>query len=692
MDFGQLLEIEQEAERTDAIRRAFAPFTEPLDVTGLEEQAAIVLVNLSLKRADVFDLLAKRLAVNTLKDEKHVRACLSEMRWLHTHNLKYPDSRVAGQRLVSTMLETVSGYISSAGLPLMQGWSHNSSAVNKAKLFGSMFRWNGQVFNLAQLVAEDNVVWRKALMSLSIRAKQVREWGEQLSPLMSPAAVPEAVSNYSPQVRLPYRGGYIAVTPVVSHAVLCKLQNLRVEHKGHFEQFKHEHAANVGDLPASLGGYVSVLSYPPPVWASSRLTLHQSRASRVGTGKEVLDIGAILSRDFLAALQRLIDSHKSLTRHDRRRSRVASLRVIQKSLKDWVAPVLEWRDAYQEGKKVADGLDSESLEYRLICSQLSGFISFLSPLNQRLHHYLQSHRKAEKYAYHPAILEPLNSQIRALLNGFATMEAGDASIITEVKYIHLEGLRAYDARSLANPYLNGIPSLTAMWGLVHAFERRINELIGVDVRLSGAAWFIRSYSRVPGKKLPEPAMLKRDGQSVSRPGIIDSKHCDLVMDIVVRVTPGGTGALSECDMNFIQAAFPSSFAGGCLHPPSLYENKSWCQLYSDTQGLFAKLSRLPRNGCWVYPGEQRCRSFDDLLLKTGLNPSLKPAMLGYGLLGEPLPRDGSIEPLHAFSEPITGVVRCLSPVEVRMKGADNFYRSAFWGLRVNEGAMLMEKA
>ncbi len=692
MDFGQLLEIEQEAERTDAIRRAFAPFTEPLDVTGREEQAVIVLVNLSLKRADVSDLLAKRLAVNTLKDEKHVQACLSEMRWLHTHNLKYPDARVAGQRIIASVSEAVPGYISSAGLPLMQGWSHNSSAVNKAKLFGSMFSWNGQVFNLAQLVTEDNAVWRKALMALSIQAKDVRAWGELLSQWMSPATVPEDVSDYSPQVRLPYRGGYIAVTPVVSHAVLCKLQNLRVANQGHFEQIKHAHPASVGDLSASLGGNVSVLSYPPPVWASSRLTLHQSRASRVGSGKEVLDIGAILSRDFLAALQRLIDSHKSLTRNDRRRSRVASLRVIRKKLMDWFAPILEWRDAYQEGKDVADGLDSASLEYLLIHSQLSDFISFVTPLNQRLHHHLQRHRKAEKYAYHPAILEPLNSQIRALLNGFATMKAGHATITTEVKYIHLEGLRAYDTRSLANPYLNGIPSLTAMWGLVHNFERRINELIGIDVHFSGAAWFIRSYSRVPGKKLPEQSLLKPDGQSVSRPGIIDSKHCDLVMDVVVRVTPGDMGALSECDMNFIQAAFPSSFAGGCLHPPSLYENRNWCQLYSDIQGLFAKLARLPRNGCWVYPDELGCRSFDDLLLKTGLNPFLKPAMLGYGLLGEPMARDGSIEPLHSFAEPITGIARCLSPVEVRMKGADNFYRSAFWGLRVNEGAMLMEKA
>ncbi len=692
MDFGQLLEIEQEAERTDAIRRAFAPFTEPLDVTGREEQAAIVLVNLSLKRADVTDLLAKRLAVNTLKDEKHVQACLSEMRWLHSHNLKYPDARVAGQRLVSTMLAAVPGYISSAGLPSMQGWSHNSSAVNKAKLFGSMFSWNGQVFNLAQLVTEGNAVWRKALMALSIRAKDVRAWAELLSQWMSPTAVPEDVSDYSPQVRLPYRDGYIAVTLVVSHAVLCKLQNLRVANQGDFVQIKHAHPASVGDLSASLGGNVSVLSYPPPVWASSRLTLHQSRASRVGSGKEVLDVGAILSRVFLAALQRLIDSDKSLTRNDRRRSRVASLRVIRKKLTDWFAPVLEWRDAYQEGKGVADELDAASLEYRLIHSQRSGFTSFVTPLNQRLHHQLQSHRKAEKYAYHPAILEPLNSQIRALLNSFATMEESQTIITSEVKYIHLEGLRAYDARSLANPYLNGIPSLTAMWGLVHAFERRVNELIGIDVHFSGAAWFIRSYSRVPGKKLPEPAMLNRDGQSVSRPGIIDSKHCDLVMDVVVRVTPGDIGALSECDMNFIQAAFPSSFAGGCLHPPSLYENKNWCQLYSDIQGLFAKLARLPRNGCWVYPEESGCRSFDDLLLKTGLNPSLKPAMLGYGLLGEPMARDGSIEPLHSFAEPITGIARCLSPVEVRMKGADNFYRSAFWGLRVKEGAMLMEKA
>lgn len=69
--------------------------------------------------------------------------CLNQVAWQHTHNLKFPDPRVHGQRIIANPPSMVPGYISSNGLAKELGWSHNSADYNAAKLFGACFLWEG---------------------------------------------------------------------------------------------------------------------------------------------------------------------------------------------------------------------------------------------------------------------------------------------------------------------------------------------------------------------------------------------------------------------------------------------------------------------------------------------------------------------------------------------------------------------
>ena len=55
MEFNELLTLDDKDEQTLQLRRAFAPYTATLDVTGNETLALITMVNLTLKRADVTD-------------------------------------------------------------------------------------------------------------------------------------------------------------------------------------------------------------------------------------------------------------------------------------------------------------------------------------------------------------------------------------------------------------------------------------------------------------------------------------------------------------------------------------------------------------------------------------------------------------------------------------------------------------
>ena len=693
MDFLQLLNLNDQNEQSLQMRKAFAPYTPLVEVTGNEILALVVLLNLTLKRDTVECLLDEKLAEVTLKNQKHLDTCVSEVRWLHSHNLKYPDTRVSGQRLIVEAQPMTEGVISSSLFPQMLGWSHNASAVNKAKLFGSSFLWQQRVCNLADLLIEKELEWQKAFQALGMAKRQVYELREQVQQAINENQIPSEVSDFSPQLRFPYEGDYISITPVVSHAVQASLQQHRSQHVGHFADVSHAHPASVGDLSSSLGGHISVLNYPPPVWPSSTSNLHHSRLARVLAGKEVFEIGAIRNKAFLKALDALTSSNRQQTRQLRMKSRVASLRFIRKRLAEWIAPLIEWREVCLENAYSIDDCGIGELERQLLEVDYDKYPTLISLLNQRLHQQLQTGSTTSKYAYHPQLLAPLKSQLLWVLRSFGKVATPSEVPSSSSQYLYLQGLRVFDAKSLANPSLNGVPSLTAVWGFAHNFQRRMNKLMSCNLRVKGVAWFIRGYSAKPTSKLPEFSVLKRDDQSIKRSGVITSRYCDLVMDVVLELERNDEEVLlSSADVQFLQAALPSAFSGGCLQPPSLYESKDWCKVYSDRQLLFSTLVRLPINGCWVCPSKTKLKGFDDIFESCSRDSFEKPAMVGYALLEEPLKRYGSIEQHHAFAEPLIGMVSCKSAIEVRLKGEKEFFKGSFWNIYTEKRCILIKKA
>ncbi|GGB21156.1 hypothetical protein GCM10007414_38180 [Agarivorans gilvus] len=70
--------------------------------------------------------------------------------------------------------------------------------------------------------------------------------------------------------------------------------------------------------------------------------------------------------------------------------------------------------------------------------------------------------------------------------------------------------------------------------------------------------------------------------------------------------------------------------------------------------------------------------------------SIKPAMLGYLLLEEPTLREGALTSMHAYAEPLLGLVQTLSAIDVRIMKPKVFWAAAFWQLKVSERAMLMK--
>ena len=198
------------------------------------------------------------------------------------------------------------------------------------------------------------------------------------------------------------------------------------------------------------------------------------------------------------------------------------------------------------GRGEPGNLPSGGLELELITQPKKMLPELMLQVAGRFHLELQNHSAGRRFAFHPALMAPIKSQILWLLRQLADDEEKDEPHPpTSCYYLHLSGLTVYDASALANPYLCGIPSLSALAGFCHDYERRLQSLIKQPVHFGGMAWYLSRYSRVTGKHLPEPSKLA-DPKSVSgirRPGLLDGRYCDLGMDLIIEVhiPTGGSG-------------------------------------------------------------------------------------------------------------------------------------------------------
>ncbi|WP_083651691.1 type I-F CRISPR-associated protein Csy2 [Photobacterium proteolyticum] len=686
MHLSELLQVQDIGERNQLLRRTLVAYTDEVDVSGCELQLLIIAINLTLPKKEVGDLLDKSLAKSLLMDESHIQHCIDEVQWFHTHNVKYPDSRVKGQRIIAQVQKPADGVLCSSNLSQAFGWSHNSSQVNPAKLFGIRFHWQNQETSLLEVVLDNIAEWQAMFQALGMTRKQLSDMRENLSECHTYNHLPSEVSEYSKQIRVPFQEAYCALTPVISHSVQAQIQKMVFNREVRATNVEHGHPASVGNLVAALGGNIRLLNYPPTV---AHKVSGKFAEYRDGSTKDVFDYSAIKDKRFLDALCRIAGEKPAPTLRQRRQLRISALRFVRKQLALWLAPMMEWRDSIET--RTAYSSPVETLEEQLLYLPVKSLPDVLSDLNARFHKALQYHHRGAQYAFHPDILYPIKQQMKWLLNFIANPEDPVIKSQSSCVYLHLKQLKVHDASLLSNPYVSGIPSLTALGGVMHNYQRKLSALIGRECSIKRGAWFIAQYHRQAGKKLPEPDKVRYQNKAsdVQRPGIVDGIYGDLTMDLVFELQL--PESLSIPDITILQAAFPSRFAGGTLHPPSLFEQTDWLSVYFSQSELFAVLARLPRGGCWIYPDNKGVSSFDNLVTRLDSEPDLKPIGLGFLPLEEPQNRVGSITPFHCYVEPCIGVVRCINPINVRLSGSKQFYQSAFWHFDIANNAMLMKK-
>lgn len=452
LSFQQLLEMSDVPTRNMEIRRGFAAYTELLDITGFEVESLTILLNSTFPRKQIYDLMDTQHAKRTLRNEAHIRKCMIEVQWLHTHNLKYPDIRVSKETFIAGRPPfAISQFLSSANCEPMMGWSHDSAKVNFSKLFSAHFIWQKRVACLALLLCEPPREWQSAFKKLGCSVKAFTNLCVDIRACLPKQYFPQQVDRFLTQICMPYRGEYLSITPIASHALLSDIQQAAATRRGKFTIIEHTRPAAVSELVASLGGRIKVLDYPPTM-GKTKSSFSGYWISKLASGHSILNAQALSNPLFKQALNALLYNYMGLTLKERRQQRLSSLRQIRKTLSEWFAPLLELQLAVQDdGLSLPLSIES-SFEYQFLNVENESFLSLLSVVQELLHSTLSHSKHLDKYAFHPSLIIPLKGCLKWLLNNVKDEPREQNSVDSDKpqhRYLYIKNIRVFDAHVVA---------------------------------------------------------------------------------------------------------------------------------------------------------------------------------------------------------------------------------------------------
>ncbi|MGF1884738.1 hypothetical protein L4D13_01160 [Photobacterium profundum] len=689
MKLSDLINIEDKKERQRSLKKAFMPYSELIEVDGSEEQAIIILLNLSRIQPKSNDYLERQTADLFLRTDENVEATLAQITWFHTHNLKYPDCRVKDQRLIATVLPTEEKFISSVSLKTSYGWSHNGAAYSFTIWLLSEFIWRGEVVSLLSLIKEEDNYWLDLLKRYGFFKKNAQLFKEYIQRDFPSQSFPNEVSQYSKQVRFPWRNDYLAVTPVVNHTMQCCLERLSrcSDSSLSFRQIQSQNSASVGNLPASVGGRMNVLFSPLDITVDKRQTL---LASRLRSHK-YFDDGALTDRAICDVFRHLIGTEPLTTNKKQRHVRSYQVKKLRQRIALWLLPLIELRDQYGKPTAIIDEQQFPSVIFNFVTLNEDRFVLLADELNQCIHLSLQSNKFSSRYAYHPKLVSLLKLELTAILKQLSEQEVEQTRSGNE-QYIYLSDLRVFQGLALSSPYLCGVPSMTAVWGFIHQFQRSFAELMQVeeDVEFDSFAIFFKQEFIYKDSVLPEASKLaaKRTVSSVKRTTFKGEYHADLVLDMLIKVKTSID--LKEC-ISLLQAALPTRFAGGSLFQPEILSSDDWLYVTDSKVGLFHRAKGLPNYGMWLTPESQQPLKISDLVYFIENDRSLIPISAGYHFLESPKQREGCICSHHVYAENVIMLAKKVKPINVRLEGIKSFFKNAFWSLDVNSSTILIKK-
>lgn len=687
---SDLLAIENEAVKQVTLKKMFMPYTEDVCVEGCEKEALTILLNLSSSHQSdrCSDWLDIARAKRHLKAAENLEASLDEIKWFHTHNLKFPDCRVKNQRIVAQALTTTESFISSSVLEQRLGWSHSPAQYRHVLWLLSSFSWQSEPVCIISLIKQENSVWLELLKEFGLEAESLSRLQLTLAKDLPDSSFPNSVSAYSKQLQFPWNGDYVSVTPVVSHTTQCELEikARSRESKLKFVSSSQPNPQNNGNLCGSLGGYMKVLNYPLDVKPAQGGTLTESRKK---SGR-YFDDYQVTNAKICQVLNHLIGSEPSKTQKQRESTRKVRSKILRKQIALWMLPLMELRDIVDADPNQQKLEHDDTLAQAFLALPESDLGSLASEFNRHLHLTFQNNKYAAKFAYHPKLMQVVKAQIVWVLEQLSKPN-GNEDKVTGEQYIYLSSMRVQDAVAMSSPYLCGAPSLAAIWGFMHHYQREFNKLVNCDspFEFSSFSFYVRSEKIQPTAKLTEPNSVAkaRTVSNAKRPTIRSERLADLEIDLVIRVH--SDSRISDFK-SALKTALPVAFAGGALYQPQLSTQVEWFKTFTSRSELFHVIKGLPAYGRWLYPNESQPSDFDELERLITKDADNLPVSIGYHLLERPTKRGNSITGCHAYAENAVGLAQRVNPIEVRFSGRDHFLNHAFWSIECSSETILIK--
>ncbi|EIW7864171.1 CRISPR-associated protein Csy2 [Vibrio parahaemolyticus] len=590
------------------LRRAFRPLSAPVDISDTPIEALTILVNLTDRVIEQKDLLDRKKCKDKLRDEKWWANCFRTVKYRQSHNPKFPDIRANGVIRAAPVGHLPPFMLSSSKLP-QNSWAYanDSSQVNKSCFLTSEFIWNGDVHCLGQLLTElEHPLWN-SLRKLGCYAKTSKEIAKNLTLIPQTEINASLASNYLTQILLPNdEESYVSLSPVASQSIQNNCHEALRKHYRFSAITRFSRATNMGTLAMSCGGNFRMINSLPPV---AKYKHHH-----------LTDIQQWLTKQSLKAMQDYIESSLWTMPPNKLAQRKKSI------IGDIKYMVSRWLNIVTS--------EQESLDKR--------------KLTHRFNTDLAKTKYASRYAYRPELTQLIYNAIGSIIHSapeeLPKCEGGDEH------YILLPNLRISGASAMNTSVSLGLPSMTAFYGFVHAFERNLQAVIP-NFKIESFAVCIHNI-HVENRGLTREWVPNTKG-NISAPATRDDWQCDLVVSLILRCSHYS----QLIPRDFIRL-LPRRIARGKVTVAiSDIKHLGRCLSLADA------IKTIPvETGRWLsLNNEVTLNSIQDVIDELKNNKLQTVNCIGYHRLETPCEKRGSLHGYkHAFVETILGIIKFLT--------------------------------
>ncbi|WP_158134669.1 type I-F CRISPR-associated protein Csy2 [Photobacterium damselae] len=584
------------------LKRAFRPLTPHINIDGKELDALTVLVNLTDKTADQKDLTDRAKCKEKLRDQKWWGLCLNTIEYIQSHNLKFPDIRADGVIRASTLGSLPEHLLSSSKLPQHYwAYSHDSKYVNKSAFLTSEFCWNDSISCLAIFLQDDShILWTK-LLTLGCYKKTKKAVIKQLQNFDKEEIDVTLTGNYLTQLSLPDdEDSYISISPVASQSMQSHCYQALDNEYRYTALTRYSRSTNMGVLPMTSGGALRMFTSVPNFSSTHHHKLNSNEHW--------------LSRESIQSLKDYLQLNRLLIPENQKQ---AQRKLVTDNILIMIRAWLSRQDT---------GIDAKTL-------------------TEHLNYDLSKVKATKRFSYIPKLTRLFHSLLKQELNSPLPHPRVDGPSSNSGLFLLLPNITVSGATALSSSVTIGIPSLTAFYGYVHAFERKLREL---HAATNIESFAICIHQLHLDKRGLTKEFVKKANSTISPPSTHDDWQCNFTFSFILKFSH----KLNIPNDSIIKA-LPKRLARGATKISIADFHR-----IQPFDSLTSAVKYVPiQTGKWLSLYNGHLNSFDDLIASVREKRWLTPSCVGFHLLERPVEKKDALRGYkHAFSEPIIGLI------------------------------------